>query len=95
MAIPFTLDAASHQRGLGGMETGNGTAGYGNEHDGPNGGSFGVHIGQGNFRNGITLHKQHGTNTQSHENQAEAKNRIQLADDFINGKECSTEIIEQ
>ena len=95
VAVPFTLDAAGHDRRLGGMETGNGTAGHSDEHDRPDRGSFRMHVGQGDFRDMVPFHEEHGPNAHSHEDQAESKERIQFPDELIHRQEGSTEIIDQ
>ena len=65
MAFTFTLDAAGHNRRLGGMETGDGAAGHGDEHDRPDRGSFRMHVGEGDFRNMVPFSKEHGPNAHS------------------------------
>lgn len=95
MAFTFTLDAASHQRRLGGMEARDSTASNGDEHDRPNRGSFRMHVSEADFRNGISLRKEHGPNTNSHKDQAETKERIELTDDLINRQEGCNEVVDQ
>ena len=77
------------------MEPGNGTASHRDEHDRPDRSAFRMHVGQSDFRDMIPFEKQTAGNTDSHEDQAEAEERIQFPDQLINRQERSTEIIEQ
>ena len=46
-------------------------------------------------RNGISLRKEHGPNTNSHKDQAETKERMELTDDLINRQEGCNEVVDQ
>ena len=98
MALLLALHAARHQGRLGGVEAGNGTAGHRDEHEAPDGGGRGVHIvqmgpdfGDGEFGVGVDAHDD----TNGHDDQADAEQRINLADDLINGNEGSDEVIDE
>lgn len=77
------------------MEARDSTASNGDEHDRPNRGSFRMHVSEADFRNGISLRKEHGPNTNSHKDQAETKERIELTDDLINRQEGCNEVVDQ
>ena len=54
-----------------------------------------MHVSEADFRNGISLRKEHGPNTNSHKDQAETKERIELTDDLINRQEGCNEVVDQ
>src|SRR5690606_14271875 len=56
--IGLVAEAASHQRTLSGMETADGAAGDGDEHQRPDGQPAGVQVLEGEFRNLVALDTQ-------------------------------------
>ena len=98
MALLFGLHAAGHQRRLGGMETGDGTAGHGDEHETPDGRSAGMHVVEvgPQLGNGVSgIGKDTKGDTHSHDDQADAEERIDLADDLVDGDEGGDEVVDQ
>ena len=94
----LTLHAASHQRGLRGMEAGNCTAGNRDEHEAPNRGAGRMHVVHmaPNFRNGvIRIGKDTKDYADCHNNQAKTKDRINLANDFINRDKRCDKVVNQ
>ena len=71
------------------MEAGNGTAGYRNEHKGPNRKSLRMFIGKmlKYLRNHKAVREDSDAHTDCHRNQTDTENRINLTDNLINRTE--------
>ncbi|CCY05958.1 unknown [Eggerthella sp. CAG:1427] len=98
VTLLLALHAASHQGALRGMEAGDSTAGHGDEHEAPHGGSAGMHgaevvpqLGNGVLR----LDKDTDDHAHRHNDQADTKQGINLADDLVDGQEGGDEVIDQ
>ena len=97
MALALGLHAAGHQRGLGGVEAGDGAAGHGDEHEAPDGGAGGVHVIEvvPQLRHLIALGEDSDGYAEGHDNQADAEDRIHLADDLVHGHKGGDEVVNQ
>ena len=98
-AEPFILQAAGHNRRLGGMETGNSAAGNGDEHQRPDRQLVlaGVQVGKNHFRHDMAAYAhEHATgNAEGHDNEADAEEGIETGNDFIHRKKGGQEIVEE
>ena len=97
VALLLTLHAAGHQGALGGMETGDSAAGHGDEHEAPDGGALGMHVGEvvPDLGDHIALGEDADGHAHSHDDQADAEDGIDLADDLIDGQEGGDEVVDQ
>ena len=98
MALLLALHAAGHQGTLGGVEAGDSAAGHGDEHEAPHGSSLGMHGTEviPDLRNGVLrLDKDAHGHADGHDDQANAEQRIDLADNLVNGNKGGDEIIHQ
>ena len=97
MALLLTLHAASHQGALSGMESGNGAAGHGDEHEAPDGRALGMHIGEvaPDLGDGIALGEDAHGHAHGHDDQADAEHGVDLTDDLVDGHESGNEIVHQ
>ena len=96
MSLFLGFHAACHQRRLCRMESGNRTAGNGDEHKAPNRLSVRMHIGKvaPNLRNCIIgIGKYAKDNSKCHDNQAYTEERINTPDNLVNGKECCDKVV--
>ena len=97
VALLFRGAAAGHHGGLGSVEAGDSAAGHGQEHEGPDVGALGMVVAEVVPQLGhlvITGEQQNAGNTEGHEQQAEAEDRIDLADHSIDGNEGSDEVVD-
>ena len=69
------------------METGNGTAGNGDEHEGPDRCSIRMHVSEvvPEFGHRFAAGQRTETDTKCHDNQTDTEYRIDSADDLIDG----------
>ena len=98
VALLLTLHAACHQRRLGGVETGNCTAGHGDEHEAPNRGARRMHTTKviPDLRDGISgVGEDAKDDADGHDDQADAEHGVDLADDGVNGNKGCDEVIDQ
>ena len=96
-AKAFVLQAAGHDRGLGGMETGDSAAGHGDEHERPDGELVisRIEVCEDHFRHGVATdtHQHAAGNTEGHNDEADTENRIEPGNDFIDRKKGCQEIV--
>ncbi len=86
MSLLLALHATCHQWRLRGMESGNGTAGNGDKHEGPDWCSLRMHVIEAvPDLWDLILWFRHNTenNTHCHRNQAKSEDRIDASDDGI------------
>ena len=79
------------------MEAGDGAAGDGDEHEGPDGSAGGMLVAEvlPQLRHHIVAGEEHGAgNAQSHDDQADAEDGVQLADDLVDGNEGGDHIVD-
>ena len=98
VTLLLTLHAACHQRRLGGVEAGNGTAGHGDEHEAPDRGARRMHIIEvapdlGDGVGGVGEDAK--DDAHRHDDQADAEDRVDLADDGVDGNKGCDEVIDQ
>ena len=77
------------------MAWGDSAAGNGDEHEGPDGGSLGVHVGEVGEDFGDLLAAGQGAeaDADSHDDQADAEHGVDLADDLVDGDEGRGEVV--
>ena len=98
VTLTLGFHAPGHQRRLRGVEAGDGAAGHSDEHEGPNGGPIGMHVGKvvPDFRDHIVGIGEHTkAHAHGHDDQADAEEGIDLADDLIDGNKGCDEIVDQ
>ena len=95
VTLALTLEAAGHQRGLGGMEAGNRAAGHGDEHEGPDGQSLRVQVTQRDLRDRIAARYDPAEDTRRHDDQHRAEHRVELADDLVYGQQRGQHIVNE
>ena len=78
------------------MEAGDSAAGDGDEHEGPDRGSLGVHVGEvGKDLGDAAVDDGAESNADSHDDQADAEQGVNFADDLVNGDEGRDEVVDQ
>ena len=80
------------------MEAGDGAAGHGDKHHGPFGQAFGVDDAHGLPQLGhavLRLEDQHACNAHCHDDEADTKKRIHLANDLIHRQEGRQQVVKQ
>ena len=97
VALLLALHAACHQGALRSMEAGDRAAGDGDEHEAPNRRALRMEVCEvaPNFGDGVALGEDAERNTERHNDQADAKHGVDLADDLIDGEEGRNEVIDQ
>ena len=98
VALLLTLHAASHQRRLSGVETGDSAAGDGDEHEAPDRSSGGMHAAEvlpdlGDGVGGVGEDAK--DNADGHDDQADAEDGVDLTDDGVDGDEGRDEVVDQ
>ena len=92
---PLGADALCHHGRLGGMEPGDRAAGHGDKHVRPDGQALWVKIPERDLRDGVAAREGAAQNAQRHDDQHRAEDRIQLADDLVNGQKRCQHIVNQ
>ncbi len=93
----FIADAAGHEGGLGGMKAADGSAGQGDEQQGPDGQALRVRVHcyvQVRQDRGITQGHAH-KHAQAHEQQERAEKWVQTADKLVDGQNGGQEVVSE
>src|SRR5699024_6673280 len=98
VALALGLHAAGHQGRLGGVEAGNGAAGHGDEHEAPDRLAGGLHVIEVGPQLGDLVGRvghDAKAHAHGHDDEADAKDGVDLADDLVDGQEGGDEVVGQ
>ena len=97
VALLLTLQAASHQGALGGMEAGNSAASHGDEHEAPDGSALRMHVIEvaPDLGDLVALGEDTQAYADGHDDQADAEDGVDLADQLVDGQEGGDEVVDQ
>ena len=90
-------DALRYHGGLGGVEAGDGPAGHGDEHIGPDGRTRGAQVSQGDLRDGELAAGEEDAADDGcrHGDEQHAEDGIELADELVDGEERGGQVVDQ